>query len=128
MNLLISLAMSVVILLSACPVFAGDTDPSGERLKAVVENYVKTAPPSDETAAKIKSNGSVDSFRGFLWLCSIEMATGVGYFIWDARMKADSCPSQAIATPGYYCEVYSDLYGHWTWQQGKMDSWCKERQ
>ncbi|MCJ2165256.1 MULTISPECIES: hypothetical protein [unclassified Pseudodesulfovibrio] len=116
----------VILVLLSCPARAGETDPNGGQLRSIVENYLKSASPSDETAKKVKEMGGMDATNDYLLLCSIEIATGVGFLIWDSRMRADSCPSKMISTPGYYCEIYSRNHDHWNWQQGLMDNYCKE--
>jgi hypothetical protein len=122
----ISLAIIIIAGLLAFSTTAGanDTDPSGRALRAYVEQYLKTAPPTDALAAEIKASGGVGESKVYERFCNIEiMATlSIGYRIWENRMRADSYYLEHFPKSQFiplnitnYCITYSNNCGHWRW-------------
>jgi len=121
---LATLILCVFTLSVATPSFGGNTDPSGSQLRAYVENYLKTAMPTDALAAKINSYGGANSAGVQEWLCSLEIANtlSVGYSVWEARMQADTYYTNNFAKSQFiplnianYCITYSNNCSHWEW-------------
>ncbi len=103
---------------------ASGTDPSGAALRAYVEQYLKTASPTNALASKINAAGGVNAWGVNEWLCSLEITAtlSVGYRIWETRMRADSYYLEHFSKSQFiplnitnYCITYSNNCDHWNW-------------
>jgi len=120
----VAIAMIAALLVFSTTAVANDTDPSGRALRAYVEQYLKTAPPTDALAAEIKASGGVNESKVYERFCNVEiMATlSIGYRIWENRMRADSYYLEHFPKSQFiplnitnYCITYSNNCGHWRW-------------
>jgi len=108
--------------LTASPVLAGNADPTGAQLKAVVEDYLARAPGDDTKVPILEKalNAPAGATSNELWadvLCVVEIATSIGLAIWDYRGKHDACRSETTLRGGFsYCMYYSQYCDHWRWQ------------
>ncbi len=105
--------------------WAGNTDPSGAQLRQLADEYLASAPAGDADAEKVRQIGSSDGFDDWdamTVLCSIELATGVGWIIWGNRASQDKCVEKLgrKSSAGEYCRRYSVTCGHYTWNADCM--------
>jgi len=124
----VTILIATIVLLSTFSITAsaGNTDPSGTALRAYVEQYLKTAPPTDALAAKINGVGGADAWGVNEWLCSLEVAAtlSVGYRIWETRMRSDAYYLEHFTKSQFiplnianYCIIYSNNCDHWNWDK-----------
>jgi len=119
-------ALVAASLLTVSPTLADDVDPTGARLKGVVEDYLAKAPENDADANKLREAGGVSATASAQnWnvhplLCTIEGGlTTIGGIIWKDRLKNDECGSALSGLSTYqYCVGYSNACGHWVWDAG----------
>ncbi|ADU62146.1 MAG: hypothetical protein KUA35_03145 [Pseudodesulfovibrio sp.] len=109
--------------LISVPAWAGDTDPAGSRLRSVIEDYLSNAPASDQKANKIKEAGlqNAASSPGLVELiCGVEMASLVGYAIWENRLGLEPCYKSIGMSNYQYCVVYTKNAEHFSWSPSAM--------
>jgi hypothetical protein len=116
----------VAVVLFSGPAWAGDTDPSGVKLRSTVEEYLKNAPANDEKASKIKASGGVDGAANSTGLveliCGVEMASVVGLVIWENRLKDDTCGDKFGGLTSYtYCVAYTHHCEHFVWSPSCLE-------
>jgi len=115
---IITIVLAVVIL--SVPAWARDTDPNGTQLQSIVKNYLETTPSGDQNAATLKKalgntdgiyidwEGLIREYGPSLAACSVEIATGVGAIIWEARRNMAPCKSKKhFGDVANYCVEYS---------------------
>lgn len=117
------LAIAIVISFN-CQAQAGDTDPSGARLRSFVEGYLNNPPANDGLARKVNDAGGPYASDISEILCHLEITCtlSVGYDIWESRMHEDKYfiehfPQSAFipANITKYCIEYSNVCNHWKW-------------
>jgi hypothetical protein len=121
-------SLAVIGLLFAPVAWAGETDPSGMKLKSVVEEYLETAPAADAKAKTIRDAGGVDSLDsmganggGVEALCTMQMVSLVGYAIWENREHLDNCHSTGGMSPFQYCVMYTKRAEPFKWNPLEME-------
>lgn len=107
------------------PAGAQDTDPTGGRLRAYMQDYLDSAEPGNQQVHIIKTLGGLEgtSRQSLRLFCLVEMTdmggTGEALSIWMARMQADPVyPGRTTITPkeaNEYCLMYSAICEHWAW-------------
>jgi len=116
--------IAVVVIGLSCPAQAEETDPSGSKLRAFIEEYLKNPPANDGLANKINNAGGANAMGINEWLCSLEVACtlSIGYDIWESRMRADSYYMDHFTQSQFiplnitnYCIIYSNSCDHWSW-------------
>lgn len=103
---------------------AGDTDPNGVKLMLLHEE------PKFKADLKEKTGGAENTAWDIV--CGLEVATGVGFAIWDNRRGADQCLHDSARNDGLtYCIVYSYTCNHYQWDskcllENKGEDYCNK--
>lgn len=121
------LVLFVAIGMALGPVaWAGDTDPSGAKLRGVVDQYLQSASDGDADADTLRKGlGSSNQWNPDLigLLCTVEIGSGIGRLIWDSRLKKDQCKETLLVGGTYkYCVNYTEHCNHYVWDAGCLKS------
>lgn len=106
-------AAGLAVLLCAATGLAGDTDPTGIKLKEALKDPAAQKVLKEKGATGAGGQAEITDPTGIL--CLAEGATGVGLIIWDQRRKADKCPNIWKETALDYCMDYSLVCDHYHW-------------
>ena len=115
----ICLMLVLALLLSPLAALADDSDPSGEKLKALYKD------PKFLAALKAQGDsGDVNAEISYWrWRCHNELLTVVGAVIWGVRACFDNCPKYCDILVIDYCELYSRTCDHWHWNAGCLSQY-----
>jgi len=119
-TLVLLAALIAACLFTASPALAGDVDPTGAKLKGVVEDYLAKAPENDPKARTLRQgqNDCINptSEEIITILCGAEVLSVIGAVIWSTRKCYDGCGAKVGDMDSFaYCRAYSSRCDHWVW-------------
>ena len=127
MGVVLTLLMLVSVLMISA-VWAENVDPNGVQLEQAVEEYLRSASPTDSKAQRLKTAMGEDSWNPYdsaTLLCMVEYGTVIGKIIWDARMAKDQCFYDITRDSFNYCTDYTVRCDHYNWAPNcLMNSGC----
>ncbi len=117
----LGILFTLLVLVSVCrnsAALAGDIDPNGVQLEQAVEEYLRSASPTDSKAQRLKAamgDANWNPYDSATLLCMVEYGTVIGKLIWDERMARDQCGYDLTRDSFNYCTDYTVHCDHYHW-------------